>query len=222
MLGKFLLTIGLLSFSPLAQAEMADEPELTPNVVSAEAGSPAGSSVGTMKRFGLGLGAGYQVYGGNLGKLYDNNAIVDLRGNFFVSRNFALVGGMELGGARFDADPVGPTNITETKLKAGGRVDFLGRREMGFSPYASAVLHHSFRSQTYQRFGMVQKDTAFGWNLAAGAEYFVVPHTAAIFAEANMGRTLYKDRFEQTFLESGVEDATGATYAGILGVQMVF
>lgn len=164
--------------------------------------------------FAVGLGTGMQKWTGNIGKLYNTALpVADFRLTYFFDFRLAGQIGFTTSSHAFDAAPVGPTTVSFLRLNGDLKYYFntknVGAAITSANPYVIAGVAQTFRTQAYERLGSVQKDASIGVSGGGGIEFTLKPRKSAFGIEARMHQTFFKDRHEQTFKESNVEDLTG-------------
>lgn len=173
----------------------------------------------------VGLGSGFSVAGGNLGKLYGGEPTIEARVGYNLSRYFtarATVGSSKFS---FTAEPNGAveSDILTMGLAAEGHVFGNPRVEgrKGLDPYIFAGVDQVFRSQAFQTLGTVEKDNAFGVNGGLGMGYFL-SKKVVVGLEGRIAQIFFRDRYEQTYLMSDIPDTTGLFYSGNASVRYFF
>jgi len=177
--------------------------------------------------FAISLGTGLHTFGGNLGKLY-NTAIpvLDFRMIYFF--DFRLAGQVGLSSANhaFNAAPNGAVEVSLLRLNADLKYYFdtknVGAMITAANPYMVAGMSQTFRTQVFQSYNSVEKDNAFAFSGGLGMEFALKPRKTSIGFEARYHTILFQDRFEQEYLESGLEDTTGPMYSMITSLIFFF
>lgn len=164
--------------------------------------------------FAVGLGTGMQKWTGNIGRLYNTALpVADFRLTYFFDFRLAGQIGFTTSSHAFDAAPVGPTEVSFLRLNGDLKYYFntknVGAAITSANPYMIVGVAQTFRTQAYQRLGSVQKDASIGVSGGGGIEFTLKPRKSAFGIEARMHQTFFKDRYEQTFQESGIEDLSG-------------
>jgi hypothetical protein len=222
---KALLALALLlAAAPALAASIETEPSSValPPQSTAEAASTTSTGAHS---FALGLGTGINTFGGNIGKLYNSSSpVVDVRGQFALSSKFVLRAGGEFASYAFNAAPNGAVDVKTRALAAAAEWHFLSTAltGAGFDPYALVGGAQVFRSQSFEDHNSVEKDNAAAVNAGIGANYLLHGGNLGFWAEADAGQVFFQDRYDQGYLESGVENLTGLLYSARLGVKYVF
>jgi hypothetical protein len=224
MKALFALSILLASTHPALAASIETEPSSL--VIPAQSTAEATSSEhAARQKFALGVGTGINTFGGNLGKLYSSSSpVVDVRGQFAFNKQFALRAGGQFANYAFNAAPNGAVEVKTNALTAAAEWHFLSTAltGMGFDPYALVGGAQVFRSQDFQDFNSVEKDNAAAVNAGIGANYLLHGGNLGFWAEADAGQVFFQDRYDQEYLESGLNDLTGPLYSARVGVKYVF
>jgi len=177
--------------------------------------------------FAVSLGTGIHKFGGNIGKLY-NTAIPVLDFRLIYFFDFRLAGQIGLSSAShaFSAAPVGATEVSLLRLNADLKYYFdtknVGATITSANPYVIAGMSQTFRTQVFQQLNSVDKDNAFAFSGGLGMEFAIKPRKTSIGFEARYHTILFQDRFQQDYLESGLEDTTGPMYSMITSLIFFF
>lgn len=179
------------------------------------------------RRWGASLGAGVVQPTGNLGKLYSGfSPSIEGRITFLINQYFAAVGGVEHWGHTYEAAPAGFVNVNLTKVSAGLEYHPLTSKQWqggtGVDPYLSGNVGQFFRSQSFVLRNQVEKDGALGLDLGAGLSFFFWRSRVAIYTEVRAREIFFKDRNDESFLASGIENTKGTIFTGSFGVQAFF
>jgi hypothetical protein len=175
--------------------------------------------------FAMSLGTGLHRFGGNIGKLY-NTAIPVLDFRFIYFFDFRLAGqvGFSSASHAFNAEPSGVVEISLLRLNGDLKYYFdtkdLSAAFTASNPYVIAGVSQTFRTQAFQTANSVSKDNAFAINGGLGMEFAIKPRKTSIGVEGRMHQIFFKDRYEQTYLPSGVPDTTGNMYS--LTTNLIF
>ena len=177
--------------------------------------------------FAISLGSGLHRFGGNIGKLY-NTAIPVVDFKFIYFFDFRLAGqvGFSSASHAFDAEPTGVTEVSLLRLNGDLKYYFdtkeLSAAFTAANPYVVAGISQTFRTQAFQTKGQVQKDNAFAINGGLGMELAIKPRKTSIGVEGRMHQIFFKDRYEETYLPSGVPDTTGNMYSVVTSLIFFF
>lgn len=221
MLKQLCLLSALTLFSPLALAEDSLETLMAPENTSLTE-APAAESTEPSK-FSVGAGTGVSFPTGNIGKLYSSSSpLLDLRMEYRFNPILGARAGMMRGSFDFNAEPNGAVEVSLTSLNLAAVIHPMGVAQKGFDPYLIAGVSQVFRSQAFQTLNDVQKDNAFAAELGAGSTYFLVPGKAALWLEARGSQIFFRDRYESTYLQSGLADTTGMLFSTGAGMQYYF
>ncbi len=68
----------------------------------------------------------------------------------------------------------------------------------------------------------MENDTAFGVGAGIGSNFLLSGGKLGFWMEAGVSAIQFQDRFEQEYLESGIEDTTGPMHSGRVGMKYVF
>jgi hypothetical protein len=168
--------------------------------------------------FAVSLGTGVHKFGGNIGKLYNTALpVLDFRLMYFF--DFRLAGELGIGSSShaFTADPNGAVDVSLLSLNADMKYYFdtknVGAAITMTNPYAIAGVSQTFRAQTFHTLNAVEKDTAFAISGGLGMEFALKPRKTSLGIEGRVHRIFFRDRYEETYLQSGVPDTTGDMYS---------
>lgn len=176
-------------------------------------------------QFFVGLGSGYSMVGGNLGKLYSDEPTAEARIGYNMSRHLTARASVGVSNYAFTADPVGAVDSDMLILGVSAEAHPFGNPRVegrkGFDPYVFAGVDYVLRSQSFNTFGWVEKDNAFGLSGGLGLGYFL-SKKVVVGLEARIAQVFFRDRYEQTYLMSDVPDTTGFFYSGNASVRYFF
>jgi hypothetical protein len=177
--------------------------------------------------FGISLGTGFHRFGGNIGKLYNTALpVLDFRTIYFF--DFRLAGQLGLSSAShaFNAVPLGAVEVSLLRINLDMKYYFdtknVGAAITAANPYTIVGVSQTFRSQAFQTQGEVQKDNAFAVSGGLGMEFALKPRKTSLGFEGRVHKIFFKDRFEQTYLESGIPDTTGNMFSFTTNVIFFF
>ncbi len=218
--------------STTAQASIMNQTSMPPAAIPAVQGSESHAVTDDgegylppVQTFSLGVGSGVNSFGGNMGKLYESRSVVlDVRGDWAFHPTWSLRVGADLAEYAFSAAPNGSVKVSTQAVHMASQSHFLSTAlsTQGFDPYFSLGGSWVSRSQNFQSFNSVEKDSAFGIIGGLGSNFLFSGGKLGLYAEASVSKIFFKDRFDQQYLESGIEDTTGALYSGRLGVKYRF
>jgi hypothetical protein len=177
--------------------------------------------------FAVSLGTGMHLFGGNLGKLY-NTAIPVLDFRLIYFFDFRLAGSIGVSSAShaFHAAPVGAVEVNLLRLNADLKYYFdvknMGATITTANPYMVVGGSQTFRSQVFQTYNSVEKDTAFAVSGGLGMEFALKPRKTSIGVEGRYHQIFFQDRYQQDYLESGIEDMTGPMYSLVTSLIFFF
>jgi hypothetical protein len=177
--------------------------------------------------FAVSLGTGMHVFGGNIGKLY-NTAIPVLDFRLIYFFDFRLAGQVGLSSAShaFNAAPNGAVEVSLLRLNADLKYYFdtknVGAAITAANPYVVAGVSQTFRTQVFQDHNQVEKDNAFAVSAGLGMEFALKPRKTSIGVEGRIHQIFFQDRYNQDYLESGLEDLTGPMYSFITSLIFFF
>jgi hypothetical protein len=177
------------------------------------------------KAFAVGMGTGANVFGGNIGKLY-NTALPVFNFNLLYFFDFRFAGQIYFGLAShaFSASPNGFVEVKMMRFGADLKYYFdtrdLSAAITSVNPYIIAGAGNTLRTQVFQDFGTIDKDTALGVSVGMGMEFALSPRSTSLSLEGRLHQIFFKDRYSQEYLVSGIEDTTGPMYS--LGVGVLF
>lgn len=179
------------------------------------------------KTFAVGLGTGANVFGGNIGKLY-NTSVPVFNFNLLYFFDFRFAGQLHFSSANH-AYSAAPNGFVEVKLlSAGADLKYyfdtkdLSATITSANPYVIGGIGNTFRTQVFQDFGTVDKDTALTISGGFGFEFALSPRKTSLQLEGRIHQIYFKDRYTQEYLVSGVPDTTGPMYSLGLGVLFFF
>jgi hypothetical protein len=220
---KLLALASFFALIPLAHAAVSEQESLAqPTRSTVIAPGESGSAT---QRLSLGVGSGVNGFTGNIGKLYSHSsAVLDLRGEWVFTPVFGALAGADLASYAFNATPVGAVEVKTQSLQLAGMVHFLSTAlaSSGFDPYAVGGASAVFRTQAFLSHNAIEKDNAVGLKAGLGTNYTLNGGKLGLFAEATVAQIYFQDRYQQDYLESGVNDMTGALVAARLGVKYYF
>jgi hypothetical protein len=168
--------------------------------------------------FAVSLGTGANVFGGNIGELYNTALpILDLRLIYFFDFRLAGSIGFSDAGFAFNAAPVGAVNVNMMRLNADLKYYFDTKNVSApltyASPYAVGGVSQVFRTQVFQDHNDIEKDNAFGVSAGLGMEFALSPRKTSIGVEGRIYEIFFQDRYSQEYLPSGIQDLTGPMYS---------
>lgn len=177
--------------------------------------------------FAVGLGAGTQTFGGNIGKLY-NTALPTFHFNLLYFFDFRFAGQLHFSSAShsFSAAPNG--YVEASLLKLGIDLKYyvdtknLSAPLTASNPYIIAGVANTFRSQIFHHFGNTDKDTALTLGAGVGFEFALKPRKISLGTEFRVEQVFFQDRFSQEYLVSGIEDTTGALFSFTTNILFFF
>jgi hypothetical protein len=171
--------------------------------------------------FFVGLGYGYSISSGEIAKLYKQPILIpELRLGYYLSPSFSVRLAASLSKYDFNAIPLGAVESTLTSVAASAAFHFLNRGTRS-GPFLFAGVEHVFRSQTFRAYGDVQRDSAPGVHGGLGMSYEIMPsYTLAMEFKAT--KIFFADRYESTYLESGVANTTGMRNSFAASMQYYF
>lgn len=179
------------------------------------------------RTFALSLGTGAQVFGGNIGKLY-NTALPVFNFSLLYFFDFRLAGQIHFNSSSH-AYAANPNGFTEVRLlRAGFDLKYyfdtkeLSAALTSANPYIIAGVGNTFRTQVFQDFGAVDKDTALTLSGGLGMEFALTPKKVSIGVEGRLYQIYFRDRYAETFIESGIEDTTGPLYSIATNILFFF
>jgi len=178
--------------------------------------------------FAISLGSGIHQFGGNIGKLYNTAVpVIDFRLLHFFDFRFAGQVGISSASHAFSAVPVGYVEVNLFRLNLDMKY-YLDTKDLGAvvtaaNPYLIAGASQTFRTQVFQDGdGSIQKDNAFAMSAGAGLEFTIKPRKTSLGVEGRVHQFFFKDRFAETYLQSGIQDTTGAMYSMITSIIFFF
>lgn len=176
------------------------------------------------KRWSAGVGTEFFGFTGNLGKLYERAGVpFDFRLGYMIDTNWVVRASYGRQEIEFSALETGQSVVTLGTI--AGRLEYHYANEKqwngqtGFDPYVGVVMGYANREIRFQN--QINKDGAFTPSLSAGLSYLFTKR-AALTLEGRFGPMLFKDRFDSTFVESGLPNTKGALYAANVGLQYFF
>lgn len=177
------------------------------------------------KTFAINMGTGANVFGGNIGKLY-NTAVPVFNFGLLYFFDFRFAGQLFFGLSNhaFSAIPNGFVEVKLMRVGADLKYYFdtrdLSATVTAANPYVIAGVGNTFRTQVFQDFSTVDKDTALNISAGFGFEFALKPRTTSLGIEGRVHQIFFKDRYLEEYLPSGIEDTTGPMYS--LGVSVLF
>lgn len=177
--------------------------------------------------FAVSLGSGMQKFGGNIGKLYNTALpVMDFRLIYFFDFRLAGVIGLNSASHAFYATETGDTEISLFRLNADLKYYFntrnVGAAITAASPYLIGGVSQTFRTQSFSGLNQVVKDNALAISGGAGLEFALKPRKTALGIEGRIHQIFFRDRYLQTFVESGIPDTTGYMYSILANVTFFF
>jgi len=177
--------------------------------------------------FAISVGSGMHVFTGNIGKLYNVALpVMDFRLIYFF--DFRLAGQMGISNAShaFNAVPHGAVEVNLFRLNFDMKYYFntqnVGAAITSANPYAIAGVSQTYRSQAFQSLNSIEKDNAFALSGGLGMEFTLKPRKTSLGFEGRMHNIFFRDRYEETYVPSGLEDTTGSMYSFITSVIWFF
>lgn len=177
--------------------------------------------------FAISLGSGLHKFSGNIGKLY-NTAIPVLDFRLLYFFDFRLAGqlGLSTASHAFTAVPNGAVEVNLMRANLDMKY-YLDTKNWGAAvtmanPYLIAGVSQTFRTQVFQSLNKTEKDNAFAISGGAGMEFALKPRKTSLGIEGRMHQVYFKDRYEETYLDSGLKDTTGNMYSMITSVIFFF
>jgi hypothetical protein len=176
------------------------------------------------KHWSFSLGHGYSTTDGNLGKLYGGSTVpnYDIRVGYAFNEKLALAldGGLSQFG--FTADPYGDVDIRLLTVGLILQYSPFATASSRLDPYTFVGLDQVYRKQEFQTMGVAEKDTAYALGGGLGLNYFLVPGHVSIWLEGKVSDVLFRDRYGEAYLQSGISDMKGLLYAANAGVKFYF
>lgn len=177
--------------------------------------------------FAISLGTGIHKFGGNIGKLYNVAVpVMDFRMIYFFDFRLAGQLGVSSASHAFNAEPNGAVEVSLLRINFDMKYYFdtknVGAAVTAANPYAIVGVSQTFRSQAFQTLNDVQKDNAFAVSGGLGMEFALKPRKTSLGFEARAHQIFFRDRFEQTYLQSGLNDTTGNMYSFLTSVIFFF
>ncbi|MGE3262136.1 MAG: hypothetical protein AB7K68_10180 [Bacteriovoracia bacterium] len=177
--------------------------------------------------FAVSLGSGLHKFGGNIGKLY-NTAIPVLDFRLLYFFDFRLAGQIGISSAShaFNAVPNGAVEVSLMRINADMKY-YMDTKDWGAAvtmanPYIIAGVSNTFRTQAFQTLNKVEKDTAFALSAGAGMEFALKPRKTSLGIEGRVHQIYFKDRNEESYIDSGLPDTTGNMYSMITSIIFFF
>lgn len=175
--------------------------------------------------FAMSLGTGLHRFGGNIGKLYNTAVpVVDFKLIYFFDFRLAGQVGFSSASHAFDAEPSGVVEVNLLRLNGDLKYYFdtkeLSAALSSANPYLVVGLSNTFRTQAFQTQSEAQRDNAFAVSGGMGMEFAIKPRKTSIGFEGRMHQIFFKDRYEETYLPSGIPDLTGNMYS--LTTSLIF
>lgn len=177
--------------------------------------------------FAVGLGTGFQTFGGNIGKLY-NTALPVLDANLIYFFDFRLAGQLGINSANhaFTAAPEGLVEVNLFKVNLDLKYYFdtqnYAAAVTSANPYLIGGISEVYRTQTFQDFDTTSKDNSISLSAGAGVEFALSPRKSALGIEGRYHQFYFKDRQAQTYLAAGVPDTTGPMYSFLTHIIFFF
>src|SRR3989344_3125591 len=177
------------------------------------------------KTFAVSMGSGANVFGGNIGKLYNTSVPVFNFGLlYFFDFRFAGQLFFGLSNHAFAAQPNGFVEVKLLRVGADLKYYFdtkdLSATITAANPYVIVGVGNTFRTQVLQEFSTVDKDAALAISAGFGFEFALRPRTTSVGIEGRIHQIYFKDRYLPEYLPSGIEDTTGPMYS--LGINVLF
>jgi hypothetical protein len=177
--------------------------------------------------FAVSIGSGMHRFGGNIGKLYNTALpVLDFRMIYFFDFRLAGQVGISSASHAFNAVPNGAVEVSLLRLNLDMKYYFdtrnVGAAITAANPYAIVGVSQTFRSQAFQTLNDVQKDNAFAVSGGLGMEFALKPRKTSLGFEGRMHQIFFRDRFEETYLQSGLPDTTGQMFSFITSVIWFF
>lgn len=185
------------------------------------------SEYNSQRKFFVGLGSGSYAFTGNAGKIFGSSIPgLEFRVGALVFPNLVVQIEGSQNNFSFTAIPNGRVDMRLLRASLVPQFHFLSskawRTQRGFDPYLLGAFGFTFRDQVFQSINKSEKDNAMEITAGIGANYFIVPKRSAIWLEGRASKIYFKDRYEETYLDSGLEDTTGNLLAATAGVQLFF
>jgi hypothetical protein len=177
--------------------------------------------------FGLSLGTGMHVFGGNIGKLYNTALpVFDMKLIYFFDFRLAGCIGISSASHAFNAAPVGPVQVSLFRVNADVKYYFdtknMSAAITAINPYMIAGVSQTFRTQAFQQQQKIDKDNALAVSAGAGMEFTLKPRKTSIGVEGRFHEIFFQDRYSGQFIESGIPDTTGPMYSLITSIIWYF
>ncbi|RYZ95157.1 MAG: hypothetical protein EOP11_25365, partial [Proteobacteria bacterium] len=93
--------------------------------------------------------------------------------------------------------------------------------QRGIEPYLSAAIAYIAREQNFSGLGQIAKDTAMKLGAGLGVNWYLA-NRIGLTLEGRVAQAFFKDRYDDTYRNSGAYDTTGLLYAANVGMQYVF
>ncbi len=176
--------------------------------------------------FSMGIGAGYNVFGSNMGKLYDASAPgINLRLGYAFSSYFTVRAGFMQDAFKSVPEVEEPTAMSLNSVNLSLQYHWVQsrylREQVGIDPYIFAGSGHTSRTQNYLYEQASESDSAFNFHAGIGSNLFFSARKAAFWLEGKMASISFTDRFQDDF-SSGVPDKTGLLYSASAGLTYFF
>ena len=170
------------------------------------------------------LGHGYSTTGGNLGKLYGGSTVpnYDIRIGYAFNEKLALALDGGLSQFSFMADPNGNVDVRLFTLGLILQYSPFATASSRLDPYAFTGIDQVYRRQNFQTLNAVERDTAYALDGGLGLSYFLIPGHVSVWVEGKVSDVLFRDRYEETYIQSGISDTKGLLYAANAGVKFYF
>ena len=177
--------------------------------------------------FGVSLGTGFNTFTGNIGKLYNTALpIMDFRLIYFF--DFRLAGSLGISSAShaFAATQTGSVSVNLMRINADLKYYFntknVGAAITSASPYLIGGVSQTFRAQTFNDLGQVQKDNALAVSAGGGVEFALKPRKTSLGFETRLHQIFFRDRYAETFADDGIPDTTGNMVSFTTNVTFYF
>lgn len=177
--------------------------------------------------FGISLGTGFHQFTGNIGKLYNTALpVMDFKMIYFFDFRLAGQIGISSASHAFDAEPVGPTEVSLLRLNGDMKYYFdtknVGATITATNPYVVAGVSQTFRTQAMQNSGTVEKDNAFAVSGGLGLEFALKPRKTSLGIEGRLHKIFFRDALATDFVPVGLPDLTGNMYSVVTSVIFFF
>lgn len=177
--------------------------------------------------FGISLGTGAHVFGGNIGKLY-NTSLPVFDGKLIYFFDFRLAGQLGVSSANhaYDAAPDGLVDVNLFRLNADLKYYFDTKNASATisaaNPYAVAGVGKVFRTRTFQNLNSIQKDDAIAYSAGLGMEFTLKPRKTSFGVEVRYHEINFEDSSEGRYIDSGLADVQGPMYSFITSINFFF